>query len=231
MNLTITDKNGNKRTIELTEDKEKLGGGVDDKLVIIKDGKKYYAPLVEKPSEEKYPRMYVIKKDGIKRYVGEIQKIPSGKLKSPKITAGSIEANNICFGFLTGAFKVPEGITQLKSEELGVLLLVKPSQILYIDIQVEPYCDPYAPSALPPNMAQIAFIEFNREKKFKNNGVLTNGENLFFEYSKEINKLINKKYEIIDLTKLGSLTEGEYNKTSDNEKFERIDDIKSVCSI
>ena len=27
MNLTITDKNGNKRTIELTEDKEKLGGG------------------------------------------------------------------------------------------------------------------------------------------------------------------------------------------------------------
>ena len=27
MNFTITDKNGNKRTIELTEDKEKLGGG------------------------------------------------------------------------------------------------------------------------------------------------------------------------------------------------------------
>ena len=26
MNFTITDKNGNKRTIELTEDKEKLGG-------------------------------------------------------------------------------------------------------------------------------------------------------------------------------------------------------------
>lgn len=50
------------------------------RLTIIKNGKKLYAPLVEK-AEEKYPRMYVIKKDGIKRYVGEIKKVPNNTIK------------------------------------------------------------------------------------------------------------------------------------------------------
>ena len=125
MNFTITDKNGNKRTIELTEDKEKLGG-VEDKLVIIKDGKKYYAPLVEK-AEEKYPRMYVIKKDGIKRYVGEIQKIPND----------TIEKNNWIGNYLKRkllwTFKVPDGITMLKLYiEEDFFIKVRPLQEIAI---------------------------------------------------------------------------------------------------
>lgn len=126
MNLTITDKNGNKRTIELTEDKEKLGG-VEDKLVIIKDGKKYYAPLVEK-AEEKYPRMYVIKKDGIKRYVGDV----STKVPNDTIT------NNNWIGddyrkTLLWNFKVPEGITMLKLYvKKDIFIKVRPLQEIVI---------------------------------------------------------------------------------------------------
>lgn len=117
MNFTITDKNGNKRTIELTEDKEKLGG-VDDKLVIIKDGKKYYAPLVEKPSEEKYPRMYVIKKDGIKRYVEEIKKeIPCGYFTDYQMNLCKFK-NNKCS--MTVYLKVPEEITMLSVHICGL---------------------------------------------------------------------------------------------------------------
>lgn len=126
MNFTITDKNGNKRTIELTEDKEKLGG-VDDKLVIIKDGKKYYAPLVEKP-EEKYPRMYVIKKDGIKRYVGDVEiKVPNDTITNNK-WEGSYFRRKLLWNF-----KVPEGITMLKLHIYeDIFIKVRPLQEIVI---------------------------------------------------------------------------------------------------
>ena len=152
MNFTITDKNGNKRTIELTEDKEKLGG-VDDKLVIIKDGKKYYAPLVEKPSEEKYPRMYVIKKDGIKRYVGEIQKIPSGRFETPPSFFYMWDTSYRRIGWLgiRGKLQVPDNIKMLKVNNTCIKVL--PRQKITITILEKPPFDsfegsPYAPIIL-----------------------------------------------------------------------------------
>ena len=168
--------------------------------------------------------MYVIKKDGIKRYVGEIKKeIPSGKFKNAFIKYMYNLAT------LVGELKIPKGITMLavcltidNINEYPILYLkVVPNQIVGIRIAGDS-----TGSAYYDGYSLYEFIVNGKEILSDTSPLLgrslMRGMNIICSYSEEIN---NYKGDapIIDIRNFPTISEEEYNE---NPKlhFERIDD-------
>ena len=167
--------------------------------------------------------MYVIKKDGIKRYIGEIQKISSGKLKSVFI---KYMYNSITLG---GELKIPKGITMLAVgltmshiyENYILYLKVVPNQIVSMwvggDNMGSSYSENYPLAGIGVNGKDILsdtspLLGLN----------LMRGMNIICGYSKEIN---NYKGDapVIDIRNFPIVSEEEYNKDP-GFHFKQIDD-------
>lgn len=168
--------------------------------------------------------MYVIKKDGIKRYVGEIKKeIPSGKFKNAFI---KYMYNLVT---LVGELKIPKGITMLavcltidNINEYPILYLkVVPNQIVGIRITGDStgsaYSDGYSLYEFIVNGKNI--LSDTSPSLGLN---LMRGMYITCDYSEEINNYKGGA-PIIDIRNFPTISEEEYNK---NPKlhFERIDD-------
>lgn len=205
MQIKLKTKKGEIK-IPLTENKEDCG---KHRLVIIKNNKKYYAPLVEKLETKTTPRIYVIGKDKIKRYVTQVQTVPGGMVysESPEVRGFGGE-DEMVLASLGGRFTVPKGITMLKLQVANYTencyLKVTPKQKICIHV------------ACTVNQHSFSIIErflsVSGESHFIKCNLSVYGledEYLQIEYSKEINEY--KGNDIIDITSYGDLKD--YDKS------------------